>query len=208
MKRFPAALAICSLRPSRGTGGSRLKRAAGLTLLATLLAPGCASRMPPALHGDLPAAPVSAEQARLDPDRHLGQNVRWGGSVLAVHNHPDNTAIEVLSRPLAGDGKPRPDAAPSGRFLARLAGFLDPAEYPRGRLITVIGTITGIESRAVGEYPYPHPVVEVRRHHLWPEQAWCPRDPACADPYYGYWPWFGPWYHPWRHPWYGPGPWP
>jgi outer membrane lipoprotein len=181
---------------------------ASLALLGILLSAGCASQVPPTIRGEVPTAAVSVDQARRDPTRHAGQLVRWGGTLLVVHNLRDSTDIEILSRPLGADGKPRADAEGSGRFLARLAGFVDPAEYPTGRLITVVGTIDGIESRLVGDFPYAYPVVAVTRHHLWPEEKACPRDYSCGYLYDGYGPWYGPWYPPLHPFWYGPRPWP
>jgi outer membrane lipoprotein len=183
-------------------------------LLWALAGLGCSSSVPPAIRGDIPGQTLrslTVAQAQRGADVYSGQRVRWGGSILAVRNLPDSTEIEVLSRPLDRDGEPRADADGTGRFIARIAGFIDPAEYAEDRLLTVVGLIDGVETRDVGEYPYRYPVIAVSSRYLWPVVE--------PDPYpygypwyyggYGYGPWHGPWYGSGFGPWYGPGfrPW-
>jgi len=101
-------------------------------------------------------------------------------------------------------GVPSTDGAGLGRFIAEIAGFLDPAEYPRDRRITVAGRVTGTLTRSVGDYPYSYPVVAVTQYRIWA--------PPLPAPYWHRYPYYyGPpfypwgWGYPWR-PWY-PG-WP
>jgi outer membrane lipoprotein len=155
---------------------------------------GCATDVPKTIR-DPSTTPVDVAQVQAQPGRHLGQRVRWGGTIIAVHNKEGTTEIEVLARPLGRDGEPAADASSLGRFFAEAGGFLDPAEYPKDRELTVVGIITGVETRPVGDYPYTYPVVRVESRLLWPEQ------PPPAYPAY---PWPGPWYDPW----YGPFGWP
>jgi outer membrane lipoprotein len=91
-----------------------------------------------------------------------------------------------------------------GRFIVELAGFKDPTEYPKARRLTVVGPVTRIETRNVGDYPYPYPVVTGDVRYLWPSPP--PLDdtvPPFAYPWYRPWygPGFGPWYGPWYSPW-------
>ena len=83
---------------------------------------GCSSNVPQAIRGD-PAEgalkPVSVAQVQQDAESYRGQRVRWGGSIIAVRNLPDNTEIEVLSRPLDSDGEPRAEGA-SGHALGSI----------------------------------------------------------------------------------------
>jgi outer membrane lipoprotein len=189
--------------------------AKALLLMSWMLAGiGCSSGVPPAIRGDTAEGalnPVSVEQVQRDAESYRGQRVRWGGSIIAVRNLPQSTEIEVLSRPLDGAGEPRAEADGGGRFIARVPGFIDPAEYAKDRLLTVVGLIDGVETRDVGEYPYRYPVIGVSSRYLWPA-------PEPASYLYGYpWyyggygdgPWLGPWYGPRYGPWYGPGfgPW-
>lgn len=164
--------------------------------LAVLVLTACAAGVPESIR-DPQVTPIGVAQARAAPDRHLGQRVRWGGTIIAVTNGERTTEIEILARPLGRDGAPEANAAGEGRFIAEAAGFLDPAEYPKDRELTVVGILTGTLTRAVGDYPYVYPVVRTESRHLWPEAP-------TAVPYGPPYPWFWPWYDPWYGPWYGP----
>ncbi|KXX65023.1 Slp family lipoprotein [Marichromatium gracile] len=172
---------------------------ATLALGLSLGLAGCASGVPEALrHGTgVSTTPVEVQRA---PQAHLGERVRWGGTILAVHNHPRNTTIELLARALDSSGEPDPEAPGEGRFLAEFPGFVDPADYPEERTLTVVGILLPTRTRAVGDYPYRYPVVAVEHSHLWPEPVPAPRYPPGV---YAPYPWYGP-YGPWRGPWYGP----
>lgn len=165
---------------------------------------GCATYpLPPEILNP-PIPDLSVAEVQGAPARHMGQPVRWGGRILEVRNRPQVTEIEVLATALGDSGVPSTDGAGLGRFIAEIAGFLDPAEYPRDRRITVAGRVTGTQTRSVGDYPYSYPVVTVTQYRIW-----APSPPA---PYWHRYPYYyGPpfypwgWGYPWR-PWY-PG-WP
>jgi outer membrane lipoprotein len=170
---------------------------------ALFLLQGCAtSRVPEAIReAPQPSPSVSAVQQQ--PDVHLGQRVRWGGKILAVHNARTTTEIEILAAPLGSDGKPQEGESGLGRFIVELAGFKDPAEFPEERRLTVVGALTGVVTRNVGDYPYRYPVVAGDVWYLWPN----PPPDRYASRFYD--PWYRPWYGPWYGPRYGPGfgPW-
>ena len=180
---------------------------AWLMLLATIVLMGCASSVPQSVRVG-PVAKIAVAEVQQAPDQFIGTQVRWGGSIIAVTNREQSTQIEVLSRPLNGDGEPRPDVAGRGRFIAEISGFVDPAEYQADRLLTIVGQVTGVRTRDVGEYPYPYPVVAVTSRYLWPEPVPIP-DAGYRYPWYG---WYGypPGYGPlvrWYGPAYGPRWW-
>jgi outer membrane lipoprotein len=170
--------------------------AGGLLLLG-----GCASKVPSAIREAPPDQPTAAA-ARAATEPLRGQAVRWGGELVAVRNLAKTSELEILARRLAGDGEPDPDSAAEGRFIGRVAGFVDPADYQTGDLITVAGVLAGRVEGKVGDYVYPYPVVEVRQWHRWPEPV---QTPAYA-PYP--WPYHHPWwpYRPYGWPYY-PYPW-
>ena len=164
-------------------------------LLAAFWLAGCASRLPEPIRQAPPGSP-QLDEVRQDADRFQGTAVRWGGVIAHVTNRAEDTLIEVVARPLAGNGRPREIDASEGRFLARVAGFLDPAVYTTGRELTVAGRVAGLERRPVGDYPYPYVRVEVDSHQLW-----APREPT-PEPRFPPW-WHDPWYpyHPFYNPW-------
>ena len=167
-----------------------------LTLLfAVLWLSACATNVPAPIR-EAPAAQPLPDEVRADPTRFQGQPVRWGGVIASVSNRADETGVEVVARPLSGSARPQEVDRTYGRFLARVPGFLDPAVYAPGREITVTGTISGLESRPVGEYAYPYVVVDVTAHYLWAVREPI-REPAMSpwwyDPWYPYHPLYGPW---------------
>src|SRR5262245_51778331 len=125
-----------------------------------------------------------------------------GGDILATRPMPGATEVELLAKPLDGDGRPRHGDDSEGRVIVRASQFLDPAVYAEGRRLTVIGTVSGQEERKIGELPYRYPVVTAADLHLWPREV-------AVAPYPTPWPYY---YYPWPYP-YGwryrvLGPWP
>jgi len=169
-------------------------------LLAGLLA-GCASTVPVALRDDLPTA-LSQRAVQAEPARYHGEEVRWGGEILSVTNLRQATEVELFGRPLSDTAEPYPDGGEGVRFIARIDGFLDPAEYRAGKRLGVRGQLTDPLERLVGAYPYRYPVVDVSVYHLWP--VYRPPRPEPVDPFYDpWWPWWGPWWrrHHWPYGW-------
>lgn len=159
---------------------------------------GCATKLPHAIT-EAPTPNVTARQAQAEPAKFSGLQVRWGGEVIEVLNQASFTEVLVLGRDLKTDGQPEINGEVDARFVARFAGFLDPAQLTEGKRITVSGSFSGVEERKVGEYPYPYPVVKVKDYHLWPEPL-----PRHYYPYPYYDPWWG-YYGPyWRRPYWGP----
>ena len=169
-----------------------MKRHLYLTLLSAAFIGGCSSATPQLIRR-APADDIRVADVQQDPGQFNGTEVRWGGSIISVENYKQDTLIELLSRPLSSAGKPAFGKPGQGRFLVRVEGFLDPEEYPKGRLLTATGRVVGIIERPVGEFPYHYPVLGAKAYYLWPEEL-DHRYPYYRDPF------FNPW-HPW-HPWY------
>ncbi len=160
-----------------------------ILFLALFVLAGCASRIPSAILA-APAPDLTVAEARADLSAHRGQQVRWGGSIAGVENGKDVTRIEIVARDLEGGGRPRETDASGGRFIAHIAGFLDPAIYARDRLLTVSGVLDGSVTKTVGDYPYSYPVVRVQEYQLWrplPPRDAFPRDTIWYDPWYPWW---------------------
>ena len=166
--------------------------APSLVLASALALGGCASAVPAV---DGPTLSVAEARAAV-PAEPL--EVRWGGTIAAVHNTAEGTTeLEIVSRPLRAGGRPRTGDTTDGRFLAEIDAFLDPEIVKSGRDVTVTGRVAGRREGKIGETPYVYPVVEVDGYRYWkPEvqQAYFPHYPF-TDPYgdFGYgWPY--------RHP--------
>lgn len=170
--------------------------AAGLTIAVG----GCAT-VPKELAGEN-FAPVTPQEA---VGQHLtGQRVRWGGEIIKVEPRADHTCIEVLSRELYGDARPKQHDASGGRFIACGKGFSDPAIYTEGRDLTVTGYVSGTEQRKVGEYDYVYAKVDADQMYLWPQRNYSYYgSPYWYDPFWG--PGWGPyWGWGYGYGWYAP----
>lgn len=106
-----------------------------------------------------------------EPQPAMGQLVLWGGVILSTTNLKDSTQIEVLAYPLDSDERPLRDSDPLGRFILERAGYLEPANYAVGRLVSVVGTVTGVRAGRIGESDYAYPVISARQLYLWPRDS-------------------------------------
>ena len=101
-------------------------------------------------------------------DEHVGEIVMLGGKILQTKAFPDSSEIAVLQLPLGSDNRPADEDSSEGRFLVRSAHFLDPAIYQQGRLLTVVGKVTGSEARSIGNFQYNYPLVQAIELKPWP----------------------------------------
>ncbi|MCB1559829.1 MAG: Slp family lipoprotein [Xanthomonadales bacterium] len=149
-----------------------IRQSALLLLVASSLC-ACATR--PAFEDPPPTRTLAPYQAARDGDAHLQKPVMWGGMVLGVNNFAHHSEVEILAYPLDDRQRPKLEAADQGRFIALMAGFADPATLPRGRFVTLIGTVTGDRHGPVRGEDYVWPEVDVKRMHLWPRDFREPR---------------------------------
>ncbi len=103
-----------------------------------------------------------------EPQQATRKYVLWGGTILDTTNLKDSTRIEVLAYPLDTDKRPQRDRDPLGRFILEQPGFLEPASYAEGRLVTAVGRVTGTRAGRVDESDYAYPVMTSRQLYLWP----------------------------------------
>lgn len=99
-----------------------------------------------------------------------GKRVLWGGAIVASRNLKDSTQIEVLGYPVSDDGKPKRNEPPQHRFLVMHPGYLETADYAPGRMISVLGTVTGTQEGKVGDARYVYPAVNAEQLYLWPRE--------------------------------------
>jgi outer membrane lipoprotein len=167
-----------------------------LVLLLLALLTACASEVPLVIREPIAGAP-DVQSARTARTESVGKRVRWGGVIAAVENHKQDTWVELVDRPLDRNGRPVETDKSGGRFIARIHGFLDPVTYEKLRELTVTGVLAEPITRAVGDYPYSYPVVDVDTYYLWAKPL-PPTYPYYYDPF-----WYDPWYAP---RWYIPPP--
>lgn len=167
----------------------------GIILALAAAIAGCAST-PEQLRGDFPPLmPADADAG------DIGTDIRWGGRLLSVMPEQDRTCLEILSLGLDSTSRPIENGATGRRFLACQDGFLDPATFPEGRLVTVVGALSAFEQRPVGEYNYRFARLQVESIYLWAQrdqQLYRDPYPFYHDPFWRHDPFFNPW--PYRHP--------
>lgn len=136
-----------------------------LLLLAALLG-GCATTPPLNTRGVNPE--LSPQSALAQAQALQGQRVLWGGMIISASNFPHHTQLEVLGFPLDGNQQPDTARKPQTRFLIEKSGYLETVDYAQGRLVTVVGTLSGTRQGEIGQSHYTYPVVKADQLRLWP----------------------------------------
>lgn len=148
---------------------------------------GCAT-MSPSIENP-PVNDLQYAQVLPNLDQYQGEVVRWGGVVADVSNQENQAEMTLVQFPVTRYGKPITTANSVGRFIVQTSGFLDPLIYEKGALVTVVGTISGEQSRKVDEKTLRMPVVTMTDNQVWPEQyadRKRPYNPKHDAPFIGY----------------------
>ncbi|MEE9614792.1 MAG: Slp family lipoprotein [Thermodesulfobacteriota bacterium] len=147
---------------------SKTRKTALPFFLATLvMLAGCAPVISSEVRKDVDPD-VRFEELLAGPEGHTGKTVLLGGTILKVETLADKTVMEVLQKPLKTNLRPVDQAEKSlGRFLLAFDGFRDPTLYTPGSDITAVGTVTGSETRQIGDHTYDYPVISPVEDHLW-----------------------------------------
>mgnify|MGYP001091461869 CR=1 FL=1 len=134
-----------------------------------------------------------------DPVGYRGRTLLLGGQVVRTVSEASGVQLEIEAYRLADDDRPETPDPALGLFVASGAG-LDGARLQPGRLVTLVGRVTGPSSNTSAA---PH--LEIRFIHPWltAEEQAAGRPPVCAPGYF-----CDPWWHdPWCDSWYwGPYP--
>lgn len=146
----------------------RPKVIAGLAaaLITAPLFAGCAPPFPKELL-DKTEKNVPFAALQKEPERFSGKLLMVGGTIVDTKNLKKGTQIEVLQKPLDGEGRPATTDETGGRFLIVTSQFLDGAIYHRGRSVTIIGEVAGSKAQTLGEIEYRYPVLTAKELHLW-----------------------------------------
>ncbi len=139
-----------------------------------LLASACSGSkvIPPELEEQIDSS-VSFRDIQASPQALQGRTVLLGGEVLGARRLEDGVELEVLQLPVKDDDPPTERRTESeGRFFAidRSAG--DPASFPPGTKVTLVGAVAGEETRRLDESSYRYPIVEVKHLYVWSEDAY------------------------------------
>ncbi|MDA8141412.1 MAG: Slp family lipoprotein [Desulfobacteraceae bacterium] len=110
-------------------------------------------------------------ELQASPDPHIGQIAIFGGKVISVQVLDKGTELTILQLELDSSDRPMNNDQSKGRFLVLSNQFLDPALYPAGTLVTVVGKIKGSQERAIGQMPYRYPIIEPIEIKKWPMET-------------------------------------
>ena len=102
-----------------------------------------------------------------EPELNRGRTALWGGTILDTRNLKDSTHIEVLAYPLDSSHRPLLESKPLGRFIIQHQGYIEPTTYAQGRVLSVLGKVSGSQSGNVGESTYTYAVINSEQLHLW-----------------------------------------
>ena len=144
-----------------------------LTVAAfALLASACSGSkvIPPELEQQIDSS-ISFRDIQASPQAVQGRTVLLGGEVLGARRMQDGVELEVLQVPVKGDDPPSSRRTDSqGRFLALERAGRDPASFSPGTPVTIIGSVTGEETRPLDESTYRYPTVDVKHLYVWNEE--------------------------------------
>jgi len=143
----------------------------GCFISLTCLTPvGCANQ-PPVIPAELESQldrSISYRALADDPGAYRGRLVLLGGEVLGVKRLQGGTELELLQLPVQGEDPPSGRRLESqGRFLALDRTAQDPASYPPGTRVTVIGEVSGETVRTLDESTYRYPTLDLRHLYSW-----------------------------------------
>ncbi|OGW26830.1 MAG: hypothetical protein A2X56_10640 [Nitrospirae bacterium GWC2_57_13] len=143
------------------------------TILLALLA-GCASPFPKEMLAKVDKKILFTDLLK-DPGRYQGAWVMLAGMIVETRNTREGAAIEVLQKPQDSRGRPLQTDDSDGRFIILSSEYLDAAVYHKGRLITVVGEVTGQRIQPLGEIEYRYPLLRASSMHLWEPYSTGPR---------------------------------
>ena len=134
-------------------------------LLLTGLLTSCAGT--PVFDTSAVVKSLTPQSVIAEPTDSRGKTALWGGTILDTRNLKDSTRIEVLAYPLDSSQRPVLGSKPLGRFIIQQQGYLEPATFSQGRLLSVIGSVGESQSGKVGDSAYIYPVINAQELHLW-----------------------------------------
>jgi outer membrane lipoprotein len=106
-----------------------------------------------------------------NPEKFKGQTVIFGGRIIEAQILAQGPELMVLQIDLDSTDRPLGDDQSKGRFLVHSKQFIDPAIYPAGTLVTLVGTLDGSQERLIGQMPYRYPVINALEIKKWPPPA-------------------------------------
>ena len=125
--------------------------------------------IPPELEEQIDRS-LTFSDIQASPQSVQGRTVLLGGEVLAARRVREGVELEILQLPVKDDDPPADRRTESqGRFLALDRGGADPASFPPGTRLTLVGDVSGEDTRRLDESTYRYPTVDVKHLYVWSE---------------------------------------
>lgn len=151
---------------------SFLQAAVMLAVAGLLSACSGAEVIPPELEEQVDKS-VTFSDIQASPQSVQGRTVVLGGEVLASRRVQDGVELEILQLPVKDDDPPVERRSESqGRFLALDRGGADPASFPPGTRLTLVGAVSGEDTRRLDDSTYRYPTVDVKHVYVWSEDRY------------------------------------
>lgn len=116
---------------------------------------------------------VSFRDIQEAPQNFHGRTVLLGGEVLTAKRTKEGTEFEILQLPATADDPPAERRSESqGRFLATDHRSVDPASFPPGTRVTLVGEVKGDEERPLDESTYHYPTLDVKHWYVWDPEVY------------------------------------
>lgn len=167
-------------------GSMRMKRSPlnlGISIVVVILA-ACSSG-PPVVPDDLRSqidSSASFRDIQASPHQFQGRTVLLGGEVLSAKRTQEGIEFEILQLPVTADDPPAERLSESqGRFLATDRRPVDPASFPPGTRVTLVGEVRGDEERRLDDSNYNYPTLDVKHLHVWDPEVYRERSRSAID---------------------------
>lgn len=158
-----------------------------IALLALLALTACSTVSTSFQHP--PAGDVQVSQVIHEPTTYIGQAVRWGGKIIAVHNDENSASIELVQFPLNRYGRPIATETSQGRFVVSSDSFIDPEVFQQDVMVTFLGNITGTKTLTIDQRELVVPVMSMTDSYRWIDKYTGkdrPYNPRQDAPFVGY----------------------
>ena len=101
-----------------------------------------------------------------DPYGVNGETILFGGTIMSITSYVGKTSMEIRQLELDPKFVPMLNSRSEGVIVAKFSTFLPQDVYRPGRLITIIGRVTGVEEQRFGPVSHNYPMVDVVEHQL------------------------------------------
>ena len=109
---------------------------------------------------------VKVEDLFAHPAQYTGKTVMLGGVIIETKVLADGSEIVALEKPLDQQGRPRNTDLSRGRFIVHHPEQLDPAIFSPWREITVVGTVSGFETRKLDEAEFTYLTLDAKAVYI------------------------------------------